>query len=155
MALLAAPLLIIGAIVAFYKPVPHLATPTELANWSECKLPKITEYLGQGVEYKRQESDWMNAEAVMAQKWGDCKGKALIARDTLLMCGYPTVRIVTIRRGVGKGLTRHAIVLFQMENGRRGYVDASIYRTYDPGTAWVDVVGEEQRWRDWELEEQG
>lgn len=26
------------------------------------------------------------------------------------------------------------------------------YRTYDPGTAWVDVVGEEQRWWGWELE---
>lgn len=155
MLILAAPLLIIAAIVGLNTPPPRLKTPTELAEWSKCELPRITHYLGQGVEYKRQESDWMNAEAVMAQRWGDCKGKALIARDTLLMCGYPTARIATIRRGVGKGLTRHAIVLFQMENGRRGYVDASIYRTYDAGTRWVDVVGDEERWRGWELEEQG
>ena len=148
----AVPLLLIAAIVGLNMPPPHLKTPTELAAWSECRLPKITDYLNRGVEYIVQEDGWQTAEAIMARKHGDCKGKALIARDTLLMCGYPTVRIATIRTGVGKGLTRHAIVLFQMDNGRRGYVDASIYRTYDPGTAWADVVGGEARWKHWELE---
>lgn len=152
MLILAAPLLLIAAIVGLNTPPPHLKTPTELAAWSECRLPKIAEYLGQGVEYREQVDGWQTAEAIMARRHGDCKGKALIARDTLLMCGYPTVRIATIRRGVGKGLTRHAIVLFQMENGKRGYVDASIYRTYDAGTRWADVVGDEERWKHWELE---
>ena len=153
MLILAAPLLLLVGIVAIHRPPPALSNPMELAAWSKCKLPKITEYLGQGVDYRLQGKDWQTAEAVMAQRWGDCKGKALIARDTLLACGYDTARIVVIRRGEGKGMTRHAIVLFQdPKNGRRGYVDAFIYRTYDAGTRWVDVVGDEARWKHWELE---
>jgi hypothetical protein len=158
MLILAAPLLLIAAIVGLNTPPPHLNSPMELAAWSKCKLPKIAEYLGQGVDYRLQGKDWQTAEAVMAQGWGDCKGKALIARDTLLACGYDTARIATITTGVPGtiGYQRHAIVLFtDPKTGRRGYIDAEYVRTVDPSTSWKDLVESDSRWRPkgWELQE--
>lgn len=145
--------MIIGIAVATPK-VPKLSTPMELAAWSKCDVEKVARYTGQGVYYKLQGNDWGNAELVMSRGWGDCKGKALVNQAALLACGYPLARVVAIRRGVGKGMSRHAIVLFSDSHGKRGYIDNDIVGYAEKGESWGNLIINDKRWRGrWKLEE--
>ena len=127
---------------------PPLASTMELAAWSRCEIPMIAYYVGQRVEYAPQ-AVWLPADAVIAAGRGDCKGKAVVARDALLACGHEA-RVVILRTGTGKATKRHAIAVYTDAQGRRGYVDDNYYNTYDPGTAWADLIA--KRWRGWSVE---
>ena len=161
MLILAAPLLLLVGIVAIHRPPPALSNPMELAAWSKCDPEEISRYVGTQVKYPEfpiKQDTWLPADIIMRRQWGDCKGRAVVARDALLACDYRTARIATITTGVPGtiGYQRHAIVLFSdPKTGRRGYIDAEYVRTADPSTSWKDLVESDSRWRPkgWELEE--
>lgn len=147
------PILLIVGILAQPAP-PPLATPMELAAWSECEMPMIAYYIGQRVEYAPQTA-WLPAEAVMAAGRGDCKGKAVVARDALLACGYDTARITVIRTGRGYATKRHAIVFFtDPTTGHRGYIDDTEYKTFPGSTPWREILASEKRWKHYVMEGQ-
>ena len=160
MLILAAPLLLLVGIVAIHRPPPALSNPMELAAWSKCDPEEISRYVGTQVKYPEfpiKQDTWLPADIIMRRQWGDCKGRAVVARDTLLACDYRTARIATITTGVPGtiGYQRHAIVIFtDPKTGRRGYIDAEYVRRYEPTTPWADVVANEPRWwpKGWRLE---
>lgn len=132
------PLLAIGLLIGINQATkpPSFATPQELAQWAKCDPSKVAYYIGQKTEYKLQGKDWGTAEEAMAIGQADCKGKALIARDTLNSCVGYEARIAILKRGN----TRHAITLFTDHNGNRGFINDIQSRTYPPNTDWNEVI---------------
>ena len=59
-----------------------------------------------------------------------------MAQETLTACGYEA-RVATLTRKVGRA---HAIALFTMKDGTRGFIDCGDSNTYKPGTPWEKII---------------
>jgi len=110
---------------------PALKTPGELAARYKCDPWMISGWEGGAIEYRSQDN-YDNAATVMQRRWGDCKGYAMVAYETLSFCGLDA-HIVILEKEEGP---RHAITTFTFPDGRRGFINAGQSGIYPLGTSW-------------------
>jgi hypothetical protein len=129
------PIVILGALLlsACY---PNLKRPQDLAQWSKCDPGLVADWIGSMTQY-RPMPIWEGAEVVMTRGFCDCKGRAVIARDTLLACGNQAYIVVLTDSGKGKS---HAVTGFELLDGSRGFINSNQYGIYKAGIPWTDIV---------------
>jgi hypothetical protein len=115
---------------------PNLKRPQDLAQWSKCDPAAVADWIGSMTEYKIMPT-WEAAGVVMERGFCDCKGRAVIARDTLLACGNQAYIVVLTDSSKGKS---HAVTGFELLDGRRGFINSSQYGIYKAGIPWTDIV---------------
>lgn len=115
---------------------PALKTPESLAKWSGCRPDYIADWIGAMTDY-RKIPQWEPARIVMERGTADCKGRATIALETLLICDTPA-RIVFLKNG-GR---YHAVTAFVMANGKGGLIDSGNLVLGESGADWGGLVRE-------------
>ncbi len=117
---------------------PRLTTPAKLAEWSECDPSYISDWIGAMTAYKVQRG-YPKANEVMQSGVSDCKGRAVIAIETLKACGYKSH--IVLLSNPGK-TADHVIAVFTMQNGKRGFIDSSSHGIYPESKAWRDIIAD-------------
>lgn len=115
---------------------PALKTPESLAKWSGCRPDYIADWIGAMTRYEVQKR-YEPAEKVMARGTSDCKGRAVIAIDTLKACGY---KAQIIQLSNPRKPADHVIAIFTMPNGRRGFINSSQYGEYEGSKSWLEII---------------
>ena len=116
---------------------PALKTPGELAARYKCDPWMISGWEGGAIEYKEQ-SGYAEASTVMQRRWGDCKGYAVVALETLQACGIRS-HIVQLSQEEGPG---HVITVFTLNDGRRGFINAGQSGIYPASVPWKDIISD-------------
>lgn len=128
----------------------NIYTPAALAAWSECDPDNIAYWLYRNTEYPEGYTfhAWEDAETCMERKITDCKCRAVIANAALESCPGYFSRIISLSNTAGQ---RHAVAVFRKPDGRRGFIDGTYAKDYDPGYDWTEVI-EGVRPGTWRLE---
>lgn len=117
---------------------PKFQTPAEVAKWAKCEPAEIGRWIDSRILYAKQES-YEPSIYTIAKGRGDCKGRAVIARDALNTCsGFKEIRLIRLKHlegGIG-----HATTFYERDNGRRGFVNGGTNLEFDAGTGWGKVV---------------
>lgn len=114
---------------------PPVKTPEDLAAWAKCDPAKIAYGVAQLTEY-RDDKGWLTSGEYLKRGWADCKGKAVIARDTAIVCGWKA-NILSLTDPTGG---RHAIAVYTGKQGRRGFINNSQQADYSGDISWQEVV---------------
>jgi hypothetical protein len=114
---------------------PALKTPGELAARYKCDPWMISGWEGGAIEY-REQSGYADASTVMQRRWGDCKGFAVVALETLQACGIKS-HIVQLSQEDGPG---HVVTVFTLSDGQRGFINAGQSGIYSATTPWVKII---------------
>lgn len=133
--LLALSALVLSGCFGKFKSPQELAQAAGAGPGKTCDIQYISGWEGGAIQYKKQ-SGYAPAAEVMARKWGDCKGFAVVAKETLEACGIKN-HIVQLTQEEGPG---HVITVFTLPSGERGYIDAGNSKIYPASKPWKDII---------------
>ncbi|HNW44688.1 MAG TPA: hypothetical protein PKI19_09305 [Elusimicrobiales bacterium] len=112
-----------------------VATPQELAVYTNCQPDRISHWIGQRIAYKKTEG-WEPASVCMARGSGDCKCMAVVAEETLNACVGNDAQIAVLKNINAT----HAVALYTDFKGRRGFINEIDRQDFEPGTDWLKIV---------------